>query len=1353
MDQQWESLQHVLSNLFDNLNTGGNLLTPQEIWSNEQELLQSILQTPQAENNLVRVGDDVWIPKAYEAIRILRLLRQRLNVNRSGRVLVDQIRAEVIQRKRPTRNFRRENLIHHRIFSNEDYRLIAEIGGKATYSEFQLRGWREVLETISNRESIIITAPTGSGKTEVFMLPVIYSVASRLTSKPPRFILIYPRVELLKDQVSRLLKYAYRAEQRLALGTDALFGGHRNIPKPIIIGLQFKGIRSSYSETLDDINICENELFKIVPFCPICEENNHEEKLTIIPGQITTLTCNNCGANFHLTLGKNDHATQHPHLLVTTVESLDRLYLNPKLEDYLSEIDGIVFDEVHLFNSLYGAHVYNLIRRIENMQKNSQKSICKIGASATVSNPRRFAARLFHGADESSQVREHNPIGFEEEIAGLEVIVFIQTPDDTSFPSTQSTLIQTIMAVGHGLLGPDERAIVFTESVDHANRTVRMVYDADTTRGLWQFRTILNNLSFERQMCPQTNPLACQGIYYQGECWRGVRGGLQCTASNVDLIERNLDLNVVTAMNSNAYWDGDIVIATSALEVGVDDDRFRITIHYRPPRSVFSFLQRRGRAGRRDGDSAYTIMVLGRTPMDEFYFRRRNRLTDAGQYELPLNPHNSVIGIMHRELEQERQKIGKLAQNRKLPQALMIWMLDKFQNCHTIRQTIGIGDRVIALHRNALAADQKQIQTTQAEFKAWVTHQRERFTRHLNLDILLQELLNRMPDSERTQVIDFKDKIYAFRMGVETNFHSIKQVALNLLNRLNELELEHSDDRLFEELCTRLRGIILNVTKDQSQLEQLGLNQEQISAFYDFFSHLDAKINDAGYAILNDIPPMIKIVMQSLFYIHQGCDETCKSCIDYFIPDAYFQEVKPIQVETWTNQGEGQRELYAEDSTRLASMLIPYKPFFRYFNDGDYMAIVDTIHSPNWVEQTSNGLIVRLELHAEGVSDPQGGKNPSKVYVQPIRSDEAGRGIIYLCEHCYQLHSEDYGRRRRRCSCGNHNLTAVRLRSEPLVERVPSLDESSTQRLTESFIYCHHLEGYTRITGAEVQFTRQFLNNDGEYFSPQPPESFTALYYRSGQTSEPLVYRLNTRGIVWDLGRTVQSVSANNNLRHLLEQYNKSLEPELILHTAAHMLHKAIASLSGVNDYVLEYAFLVETSEVFVWERYEGGVGISEIIRDILQEDPKQLYRELLASVLCPIYYSDEGNWYSDETLKTRLADDWALDREDPLISAVVSEAVAERNSMAIGHAERDQSCSRTDGCPVCIHTTTCTDHLDQPTAVSRYVAEAIMNEFRQTVNQTQFDAISANHIDKGITPPVILRHDMNQEIYDVLRL
>lgn len=1355
MDASWRSLHQILAQLFHNMNTQNSLLTPEEVWRTYHRELQVLLDADRSEitDALVEVSPDIWIPKAYEAIRLLKNLRQRFDRQQIGTDLVAQARAEVIRRDRPVWDVGLDRLSEF-----PDLRAIAELGGKETYSRFQVRGWEIVLKTIENQESMIITAPTGSGKTEVFLLPLIYWVTQQVYNhRNPRFILIYPRVELLKDQLSRILKYVYQSERMFRADTKNLFGKKLS---PVITGLQFGGIRTEFSDTKNNPDVFVNNVFQIVPECPICNSG----QLILASNTHSELVCSSCSARFNLTLSKKDHEEKKPHLLVTTVESLDRLYLNPRLESYLSDIHGMVFDEIHLFNSLYGAHLHHLIKRIESRQKHQK--IAKIGASATVSQPEKFASKLFYGNDDDSRVYKHDAsyARFPKESSGLEIVLFLQT-DINNYPLTQSTLIQTAMAVGHGVLGQEDRTIIFTESIDHAKRTQIMLDDAERRRELWRFRVERENIFFNQFGCPATDPLECQAIYHEGECWRGLRGGLTCAAPLSNLVETDLGLNLITSIDRNNYWNGNVVIATPALEVGVDDENFRATIHYRPPRSVFSFLQRRGRAGRRLGDMAYTIMVLGRTPMDEFYFRRRNRLMDAGQFELPLNPDNAVVKRMHNDLESEVQSIGKYIEKyTDLRKSALIWAIDKFLACHLIKFLFG---NVLENQRGEALSD---IQSAQRRFSTWVGEQRVKFEDHLNMILLLYELTQNVPEEEKGKVHQFRQAVADFRMGIVTDFEVLIQLATELESILKRLKydalrelnagIRTEDDYDFtKSLCERLQQRINSVLESPVRLSNLGVAENQVSGLYDFFSHLDRSINgEKRYPVINDIPSLIKIVMQSLFYIRPACEDTCSSCVDYFMPSAYFQEVKPISVETTTtnqispNKANGRfdTQLFAEDSTKLSYMLIPYKPFYRYFNDADKMGILDTEHSPDWVKKNPAGITeVRLELRVEGVRYDGMGVVPNKLYVRPISTDSAGQGIVKLCESCYALYNE----KSKKCPACKADLIPVRIRSEPLVQRAANYDNTTLFPISKTFSYCQDMEGITHIRGAEVEYVKQRQTGSG-YVKIGSPKNFMAIYSKSGENNEPIVYRLNTRGIIWDLNRAIHNIMRREDLRHTLQALNppKVLSPHLILHTAAHMLHKAIAFLSGVNDYVLEYAIDEEGNKVIVWERYEGGVGISEVVKDVIWNYPINFYRELLASVLCPVFYSEQfqEGFEPRQQLREHFCSTWGLDIDDTLIESVIGEVLAEQTALQYQRAE-GIACTVSDGCPACIHTTICTGHLEQPILVSRYVGEALMQEFVKQVNPIQFERINEQRIVDGISESKRLPYNTNEDNFEIL--
>lgn len=156
--------------------------------------------------------------------------------------------------------------------------------------------------------------------------------------------------------------------------------------------------------------------------------------------------------------------------------------------------------------------------------------------------------------------------------------------------------------------------------------------------------------------------------------------------------------------------------------------------------------------------------------------------------------------------------------------------------------------------------------------------------------------------------------------------------------------------------------------------------------------------------------------------------------------------------------------------------------------------------------------------------------------------------------------------------------------------------------------------------------------------------TFDALY------EAPVQYSIPTKGITWNLAEVVREVLEDNDLcqrvrQVVVEGEHKDLNEELVLHTACHLLHRAKAAISGVNEQELEYWFNVTTPqtppEVVVWERYEGGAGISEVFENALRTDPIEVYRELLASILCPINLAENSDWTSADELRSELAQSW----------------------------------------------------------------------------------------------------------------
>lgn len=1341
----YQALRALLRSAFADLNEANVMAAPQQLWDTYGPEISRLSESPELEHEFTDLSESVRLPRTLEAMRSLQDLRQRFTRTQDGTPLVGRVRAEVVLRQQPKRDVARSSLAGHA-------QQVADVAPEsfAAFSEFQTQGWLKASNVLDTGGDLVIVAPTGGGKTEVFLLPVIQKIAQALREgrdDVPRVILLYPRVALLKDQLGRVLRYVHQAERSFLGGnTDRSATPARG--QNITVGFQFRGIAANAARTRENRQVFgEDGSFRVVEQCPVCGDNT----LKVTAGEPsyggrTKLRCNgsSCRATFTVSIAKEDHARSKPHLLVTTVESLDQLYLMAKteLEGYLRSMTGVVFDEAHLYESVYGAHVHNIVRRIDNLR--SGKPLAKIAASATISRPERFAAKLFHG-DEERVVEVHSAADYEQEPNGLEVIYFLQSPDGGDSPAASRTLIQSVMALGHGVLHGNDKALVFTESLDLVGRLHAQIGDADGTRNLWSFRTQVPDIYFSGNSCPRTNPVACEEVYHRGECWRGMLGGEHCHEHVYGLRERALNIVQFSSQQQSNYWGGEIVVSTSALEVGLDDDRIKATVHYRPPRTVSSFIQRRGRAGRGAGDSAYTLMVLGTTPSDHFYFFRRNRLVH-GTFDLPLNPQNPVVAAMHERLEQERNRMRDLISQHRPQVGIWRWLFEKLYACPILRARYGT--RLLQFDQEPRG---EAYSLSKRELRAWVRGEKQNFENFLSLRWVLNEVENESPDELGEDAREALDAVKRYLLDQESS-QEVGRKLRNLNARLGDLRFDE-EDRDSREHLRALQDKVLSVWDALSE-QQAGVELEHAERLYDFFRKLEDLFKEDWK--LSYAPDTMKIVLQAMFYLHLGMEEgeepgPCRSRTDYFVPDTYFQEVRPVIVEARRGVGAGSADrspdLEEEDMSSLASLLIPYNPIYRYFGGHPYLSVLDVASNPASVDRTRG--IVTVSLRAEGVH--RGGYfSPQKVSVKALRTDEAGRQIMKICPECFTLYSENRGRR-----CHNSQLRPVRLYTEPLVEREYSVNRSS--RVTGTLSFAEDLLGSTTVFGSSVEASPQIFQQ-GEYFPRRDGGrfSFEARY------ESPIRYQLSTKGITWDLAGIVDQLLDDEALRSQVEQESvapeerKTLDSDLVLHTAAHILQKAVAAISGVNEQVIEYDYDPERREVAVWERQEGGVGISDTFVGTLLSNPLDVYKEMLASVLCPVNLAESPDWTSPEELHSQLFDRWCLPSEDFFLENLVREAQAERRVQE-QHGEETHLLCRPpeghDGCPACLHATHCTRRDEQTVAVSRLVGEAVLASLVRRLDRAAAEAAADDRIAQDVAMPLVLGADNTEGAYDVLLL
>ena len=86
----------------------------------------------------------------------------------------------------------------------------------------------------------------------------------------------------------------------------------------------------------------------------------------------------------------------------------------------------------------------------------------------------------------------------------------------------------------------------------------------------------------------------------------------------------------------------DVVVATPTLELGVDIGDLTSVGLYKSPPSAISYIQRVGRAGRRDGISFVNTFFFN-SPIDEFYFRNPQELIKGNFYPPYINFENEEL--------------------------------------------------------------------------------------------------------------------------------------------------------------------------------------------------------------------------------------------------------------------------------------------------------------------------------------------------------------------------------------------------------------------------------------------------------------------------------------------------------------------------------------------------------------------------------------------------------------------------------------------------------------------------------------------------------------------------------------
>jgi DEAD/DEAH box helicase domain-containing protein len=256
----------------------------------------------------------------------------------------------------------------------------------------------------------------------------------------------------------------------------------------------------------------------------------------------------------------------------------------------------VVIDELHTYRGVFGSHMAHVVSRLLRIARFHGSAPRFITATATIGNPREHAARLL--GLEPAEVTVVSSSG----APAAERRLFLYNP-----PIVNAEL---------GIRGSSLKHAVKL-AVDLLARRVPSIIFAGSRNSVEVM------LKYIREKSPS---VSADAIF-------GYRGGYLPDKRRA--IEKGLREGSIVC-----------VVATNALELGIDIGDLDAVICVGYPGSVAATWQRFGRAGRR-GAKSIAVMVLNSRATDQFMANQPDYVFDANAEEARIDPHNVEILIQH----------------------------------------------------------------------------------------------------------------------------------------------------------------------------------------------------------------------------------------------------------------------------------------------------------------------------------------------------------------------------------------------------------------------------------------------------------------------------------------------------------------------------------------------------------------------------------------------------------------------------------------------------------------------------------------------------------------------------------
>ena len=278
---------------------------------------------------------------------------------------------------------------------------------------------------------------------------------------------------------------------------------------------------------------------------------------------------------------------------------------------FFQHLHFVVIDEMHTYRGVFGSHVANVLRRLKRVAHFYGATPQFILTSATIANPAELAERLIE-----EPVALINQDGAAK---GPRHFLIYNPPIVNEAFGLRRSALQEGVRLAQQLLYQNVQSIIF----GRARRTVELL--------LGYLREIY--LPPQEEDITNPSPLIRELEGDERPIIRAYRSGY--LPGQRREIEQGLRTGQVRA-----------VVATSALELGIDIGGMDAVILVGYPGTIAASWQQAGRAGRQQ-DTSLAVLVTSANPLDQFLAQHPDYFFDRSPEQALINPDNLLILLQH----------------------------------------------------------------------------------------------------------------------------------------------------------------------------------------------------------------------------------------------------------------------------------------------------------------------------------------------------------------------------------------------------------------------------------------------------------------------------------------------------------------------------------------------------------------------------------------------------------------------------------------------------------------------------------------------------------------------------------